>query len=140
VGIYAVSGIAGPTGPYGPVPSSGPGQSPRAIHNVDTPIGAFYVSFTGGSDKCAYDLPGGAMAMPFTSVDDVTTRNDPDGEGGFQVEGTYELNVVEATGLYRSYVGGHNQMWDRLHLLTPGHGTGGAVEYCFCFISQPAAV
>jgi hypothetical protein len=79
------------------------------------------------------------MAMQFTSVDDVTTRNDPDGEGGFQVEGTYELNVVEATGLYRSYVGGHNQMWDRLHLLTPGDGTGGAVEYCFCFISQPAA-
>jgi hypothetical protein len=103
---------------------------------VNTPIGAFYVSFSGG-DTCAYDLPGGSMAMRFTSVDDVVSSNESDGKGGFNVEGTYELNVVEATGIYSPYVGGHNQMWDRLHLLSPGDGSGGADEYCFCFISEP---
>ena len=136
VPIYAVSGIPGPTQRLSPSPTPGPSQSPGPIRNVNTAIGAFYVSFSGG-DVCAYDLPGGSIAMRFTNVDDVVARNEPDGEGGSNVDATAELTILEATGIYRSYVGGHNQMWDRIHLLSPGDGTGGADEYCFCFISQP---
>jgi len=41
--------------------------------------------------------------------------------------------VVEATGVYRRFVGGHNHMVDRLHFLA----SGDVVEFCFCFIDEP---
>jgi hypothetical protein len=37
----------------------------RESKDEDRPIGNFYVQFTG--DLCAYDLPGGALAMRFNS-------------------------------------------------------------------------
>jgi hypothetical protein len=92
------------------------------------PIGTFYVQFTG--DLCAYDLPGGAIAMKFTHSNTVSV---PDGSGGVYVQGTFELRIPEATGDYRSFVGGHNRMVDDLHLLA----SGDADEFCVCLISRP---
>jgi hypothetical protein len=42
------------------------------------------------------------------------------------------LTILEATGVYRPYVGGHNHMVDKLHFLA----SGDVDEYCFCFISH----
>jgi len=95
-------------------------------------VGRFYVQFNG--DLCAYHVPGGSFAMRFTGSDFVFV---PDGVGGQFLEGTFELTVIEATGVYRPFVGGHNHMVDKLHFLAPGDGSGGVEEYCFCFISHP---
>jgi hypothetical protein len=96
--------------------------------NVLKRIGTFYVQFTGS--LCAYDLPGGAIAMKFTRSNTVAV---PDGSGGEYVQGSYELKIPEATGDYRSFVGGHNRMVDDLHLLA----SGDADEFCVCLISRP---
>ena len=96
--------------------------------NENKAVGTFYVQFAG--DLCAYHVPGGSFAMRFTGNDYVVVS---DGQGGNFLEGTFELTVLEATGVYRSFVGGHNHMVDRLHFLA----SGGADEYCFCFISAP---
>ena len=106
--IYPVSGI--------------PGNS-----NPNKTVGDFYVQFNG--DLCAYHVPGGSFAMRFTGSD--VTLN-PDGLGGNFLDGTFELTIEEGTGIYRSFVGGHNHMVDHLHLLADGS----ADEYCFCFISR----
>ena len=100
--------------------------------NEKKAVGSFYVQFTG--DLCAYHLPGGSFAMRFTDSDFIFV---PDGVGGQYLEGTFELTLLEATGIYRSFVGGHNHMVDKLHFLAPGDGSGGVDEYCFCFISRP---
>jgi hypothetical protein len=98
-------------------------------------IGNFYVQPNGY--LCAYDLPGGAIAMRF---------NDPpigappgfdvfvpvsDMQGGTYLLGTFELEVLEATGIYAAFQGGHNHMVDKLHILADGS----ADEFCFCNIS-----
>ena len=111
-----------------------PGHNdPKAV------IGSFYVQFTG--DLCAYRLPGGNLAMRFTGVDDdFPTAGGaivPDGHGGAFWNGTLELTILEATGRYRSFAGGHNHMQDRLHVLKPGDFSGGANEHCICNISKP---
>ena len=111
--IYPVSGIPGHT-------------------NVNKSIGDFYVQ-TGGGGHCAYHVPGGSFSMRFTSQD---VHFVPDGAGGRFLEGTFELTILEGTGIYRSFAGGHNHMVDRLHFLAPGDGSGGLDEYCFCFISR----
>jgi hypothetical protein len=107
--IYPVSGVQGQT-------------------NVLEAVGDFYVQFEG--NLCAYDLPGGAIAMRFTKSN---TESVPDGSGGSYLQGTWELKVVEATGRYRSFVGGHNRMVDSLHLLA----SGDADEFCVCLVSRP---
>jgi hypothetical protein len=99
--------------------------------NLNKAIGTFYVQFAGS--LCAYHVPGGSFAMQFTGSD---TKFVPDGVGGQFLEGTFELDVIEGTGIYRSFVGGHNHMVDRLHFLAPGDGSGGFEEYCFCFVSR----
>jgi hypothetical protein len=101
--------------------------------NEKKAVGNFYVQFPTG-DLCAYHLPGGSFAMRFTGSDVIFV---PDGVGGQYLEGTFELTILEATGIYQSFVGGHNHMVDRLHFLAPGDGSGGLDEYCFCFISRP---
>ena len=111
--IYPVRGIPGHT-------------------NLNKAVGNFYVQFDG--DLCAYHVPGGSFAMRFTSNDTVFVD---DGHGGRFLEGTFELTILEATGIYRSFAGGHNHMVDKLHFLPPGDGSGGLDEYCFCFISRP---
>src|SRR5262249_51191838 len=99
------------------------------------PIGTFYpeASLAGGQIMftpptnpgflVAYDLPGGALAMQFLPPPPgapagfngfVPTK---DGAGGFYLSGTFELNIIEATGVYRAFQGGHNHMVDHLHQL-----------------------
>jgi hypothetical protein len=96
--------------------------------NPNKAVGNFFVQFNG--DLCAYHVPGGSFSMRFTGSDFVVV---PDGLGGQFLEGTFELTILEATGIYRPFVGGHNHMVDKLHFLA----SGGADEYCFCFISRP---
>ena len=91
-------------------------------------IGDFYVQFAG--TLCAYDLPGGAIAMEFT---DSNTIDVDDGSGGIYVQGTFELDIPQANGRYRSFTGGHNRMVDNLHLLA----SGAADEFCVCLITRP---
>jgi hypothetical protein len=112
--IFRVSGL--PEGMNG----TGNGAQKRAI-------GKFYVQFAGSS--AAYDLPGGAIAMVFTGSN---VQNVPDGEGGNYTVGTFELDITEGTGIYRSFVGGHNTMVDVLHQLADGS----FVERCICIISR----
>src|SRR5262245_22158671 len=107
--IYPVSGTPGNTDP-------------------NKAIGDFYVQFTG--DLCAYHIPGGSFSMRFTGSD---AQLIPDGAGGNFLRGTFELAILEATGVYRPFVDGHNHMVDNLHLLA----SGDADEYCFCNISRP---
>ena len=98
--------------------------------NEDTPIGKFYVQF--GGSLCAYEIPGGALAMQFTPNCGGFKPDVPDGLGGAYMNGTFELTVLEATGKFRPFEGGHNHMVDRLHRLANGTFD----EYCFCFISR----
>jgi hypothetical protein len=100
--------------------------------NLNKAVGTFYVQFAG--DLCAYHVPGGSFAMRFIGSN---FHFEPDGEGGVFLVGTFELTVIEGTGIYRRFVGGHNHMVDRLHFLAPGDGSGGVEEYCFCYVSRP---
>ena len=98
-------------------------------------IGTFYVQFAG--DLCAYDLPGGAIAMQFQPPPNGAPPGFngfvpfPDGKGGQFLEGTYELTILHATGVYRAFRNGHNHMVDRLHHQADGRFN----EFCFCNIS-----
>ena len=65
--------------------------------NEKKAVGDFYVQFPTG-DLCAYHLPGGSFAMRFTGSDVIFV---PDGVGGQYLEGTFELTILEATGIYR---------------------------------------
>lgn len=76
------------------------------------PTGTFYVQFGGGFAAC--DLPGGAIVMVFTQ-NNLTAV--PDGQGGTYFVGTLKLDITEATGIYQSFVAGHNTMVDILHQL-----------------------
>ena len=73
--------------------------------------------------------------MQFTKG--ATPLSSPTERAGQFLVGTFELDVIEGTGIYRSVVGGHNHMVDKLHFLAPGDGSGGVDEYCFCFVSGP---
>jgi hypothetical protein len=106
--IYAVSGIPGPK-------------------KDDKPVGDFYVQFAGS--LAAYHVPGGSFSMAFTGGG--FTEVEPDGNGGVYLIGTFELTILDATGNYRPFKGGHNHMVDRLHMLADGSFD----EYCFCYIS-----
>ncbi len=91
--------------------------------NLDTAIGDFYVQFTAPSALCAYHIPGGSFAMHFTGEgSDNFFVPDEAGTGQFLI-GTFELDVIEGTGIYRSIVGGHNHMDDLLHFCSPMTGT-----------------
>ena len=96
---------------------------------TDEAVGTFYA--LGGEGYFAYDLGKGAltaMMIMGTSVTAVT----PDGEGGIYITGTYELDILEATGIYRSFAGGHIHMVDVLHRTAAGI----FIEHCFCHISR----
>ena len=116
-------------------PVSGLSEERSGDDDRDTErIGTFYVQFAG--IHAAYDLPGGALTMVFTANGLAPV---PDGQGGTYFVGTLELDITEATGIYQSFVGGHNTMVDILHQLADGT----FVEHCFCIISrpgQPAAI
>jgi hypothetical protein len=120
--IFSVSGL----------PNEENGQANRGKRSGDGDdserIGTFYVQFAG--NHAAYDLPGGALTMLFTANNLAPA---PDGQGGTYLVGTVDLDIVEATGIFKSFVGGHNKMVDILHQLADGT----FVEHCFCVISRP---
>jgi len=99
------------------------------------PIGNFYVQFSG--NLCAFQLPRGAIAMQFLLPPPQGPslgfgQQVPDGLGGVYNEGTFELTITDATGIYKDFKGGHDHMVDRLHQLASGKFD----EFCFCVISQ----
>ena len=100
--------------------------------NAAKQVGDFYVQFNG--DLCAYHIAGGSFSMQFTGSN---AHFVDDGHGGRFLDGTFELTILEGTGIYKSFAGGHNHMVDHLHCLAPGAGSGGLDEYCVCFISRP---
>jgi hypothetical protein len=121
--IFAVSGL----------PEADSGRANRGKGSGDGDddserIGTFYVQFAG--NHAAYDLPGGALTMLFTANN---LSPAPDGQGGTYFVGTLDLDIVEATGIFKSFVGGYNKMVDILHQLADGT----FVEHCFCVISRP---
>ena len=110
----------------------------RGSTHQDKPIGTFYVSTAKG--LCAYDLPGGAIAMKFMPGGNFPVVV-PDGMGGQYDEGYLPLTILEATGTYRAFAGGHNHMVDKLHQLVAGapfsgFPSSGYDELCFCMIFQ----
>ena len=117
--LYPVSGL--------PVDDEHDGNGPSDPHRGSA-IGRFYF---GGLDKyCAYDLPGGTIAMQFTGNTLVPVS---DGQGGSYTVGTIDLIIKEATGVYQSFVGGYNKMVDIGHSLADGS----FIDDCFCNISGP---
>jgi hypothetical protein len=113
-------------------------------NNQKKAIGTFYPQVTLANGKitfngfnCAYDLPGGAIVMQFLPPPAGAPAGFnsfvpfSDGAGGYYLEGTFELPIQEATGIYQDFQGGHNHMVDRLHQLADGNFN----EFCFCNIS-----
>jgi hypothetical protein len=121
--IYPVSGLSGDDRGHGRSKHRGDNDG-----DTENPIGDFFVQF--GGNKVAYDLPGGALAMIFTANHLVPA---PDGQGGTYLVGTLQLDITDATGIFQSFVGGHNNMVDILHQLADGT----FIEHCFCVISRP---
>ena len=122
-------------------PVFGIGNQGDAIDQHD-PIGNFYGSFTNGLSLCAYHLPEGAIAMRFRTPADIPVAANvlginslgapvPDGSGGAFLPNVWGLDILEATGIYQTFVGGHNCMVDHLHQLADGQFD----EFCFCNIS-----
>ena len=115
-----------------------------AIFNIDSGIpspsdkvaGTFYVQFPVG-DLCVYDFPKGKILAKFTFVDDVTTSftyyPDPVSGPSWIFEGTEELEILEATGIYQSFAGGHIHMVDRLEYRASDDKL---IEHCFCHYSR----
>lgn len=123
--IYPISGL-----PVGQSDQFSGGNRPTDFHpGTANAIGDFYVAI-GGMKPVAYDLPRGALSMVFTG-DNV--QRIPDGEGGTYIVGTFDLDIVEATGVYQPFGGGHNKMVDILHRLADGR----FIEHCVCLISRP---
>jgi hypothetical protein len=96
----------------------------------DKSIGTFYVQFPTGN-LCAYDLPGGSITAMFTMIHDVTTSYEASANGSWTLDGSFELDILEATGRYRSFVGGHIHMVDILKFRA---GDATLLEDCFCHI------
>jgi hypothetical protein len=99
--------------------------------NEDKTVGNFYVQFFHGGALCAYQLPGGALAMRFAPGQNFTSVV-PDGSGGAYLEGGFELTIIEANGVYTPFQGGSNHMVDKLHKLANGQYD----EHCFCNIAM----
>jgi hypothetical protein len=102
--IYPVSGLK----EDGREQANRDGRHNDRDNTPEKPIGTFYVQF--GGMLAAYDLPSGALTMVFTGSDVMPV---PDEQGGTFFIGTYQLDITEATGIYQSFLGGHNKMVDR---------------------------
>lgn len=95
----------------------------------DEGFGTFYVQVTGM--HCAYDLPGGSISAMFTVTNDVVTDYEESPDGSWTLDGTFELEITEATGAHASFVGGHIHMTDILKFRA---GDNSLLEDCFCHI------
>ena len=91
-------------------------------------IGTFYVQFAG--DLCTYHIPGGSFAAQFVGGDSEITD---DGNGSWTETATWELNILEATGTYKPFEGGHIHMVDVFKFRS---GDGAFLEHCFCHVSR----
>lgn len=110
VKIYLVSGL--------------PGNKDK---DEDKAIGAFYAF--GGTGIVAYDLPGGSFSAKFLPAH--ADEEILSGAGGsFTDDGTFKLDILEATGIYQGFVGGHIHMVDILKK----RADGTFLENCFCTI------
>jgi hypothetical protein len=125
VKIYPISGL--PVGQSAQFNDKNRGDNRDCV--TSNPIGDFYVAIM-QDNRVAYDLPHGAMMMVFTGQN---AQFADDGEGGQYLVGTFDLDIVEATGVYQPFVGGHNKMVDILHI-KPGDIY---VEHCICVVNQP---
>ena len=97
---------------------------------ADEVVGTFYA--LGGEMLFCYDLGKGALTAMMIDGTSVVERI-PDAVGnGFSLNGTYELDILEATGIYKSFGGGHIHMVDVLHRTAAGI----FIEHCFCYISR----
>ena len=110
--------------------------------NQDTAVVGYFYSPPSGS-LVAYNLPGGSMLMEFTGGN--WGPPIPDGNGGFYYQETWDLTILEATGIYAAYAGGHNHMVDRFHSLSGDFQsntsiTGPFDEDCYCIISVAGAL
>ena len=95
----------------------------------DEAIGTFYVAI-GTGKPVAYDLPGGAFSAQFVGSD--FQRLPPPGTpGSWTLDGTFKLNILEATGIYQPFAGGHIHMVDILKFRA---GDGTFLEDCVCFV------
>ena len=108
VKIYPVSGISG---------------------DQNKATGTFYVQFSGM--YCAYDLPGGSFTALFTGIHDVVTDYQQSADGSWTLDGSFELEILEAIGIYQPFVGGHIHMVDILKFRA---GDSTFLEDCFCHI------
>ncbi|MEK7684852.1 MAG: hypothetical protein AAB466_05480 [Verrucomicrobiota bacterium] len=98
---------------------------------TDEVVGTAYA--LGGEGVIAYGLRDGALTAKFVGNNLVTTTN---ADGSTTMTGTYDLNIMEATGIYQSFVGGHIHMVDVMK-----HNLDGSIlEHCFCHISPPLLV
>ena len=102
---------------------------PGSSNQNNSVTGNFYSQTT--SALVAYSLPGGAILMQFTAGSFGENPPIPDGQGGVYLQETWELTILQATGIYAPYAGGHNHMVDRFHSLANGQFD----ESCFCIIS-----
>ncbi len=109
--IYDISGLPGTT--------------------LDKPVGTFYVGGPNG-DLCAYHYPGGSISAIFLNMIGTTTY-DPDGSGSWTFVGTEDLNILEGTGIYQPFAGGHIHMVDLLKFRA---SDGAYIERCFCYVSR----
>jgi len=99
----------------------------------DKAIGTFYV--LGGEGLCAYDLPGGSLTAKFTRTNDVTTAYE-ESVNGWAEDATIQLVILEATGIYQSFVGGYVHMVDILKFRA---ADAALIEDCFCHIHPKLA-
>lgn len=93
-------------------------------------LGSFYVQF--GGMYCAYDLPGGSILAMFTTVDDTVNSFVTFPDGSWTLDGTFELEILEGTGVYSNFAGGHIHMVD---ILKYRAGDNTFLEDCFCHIT-----
>ena len=100
-----------------------------AIGNFYVPVAAFKAGVAHSLVNIAYELPGGAISQQFLSGGFAPF---PDGMGGVYPEGSFDLAILDANGIYKDFKNGHNNMVDRLHQLADGN----LDEFCFCHISQ----
>jgi hypothetical protein len=97
--------------------------------NRDNTLGSFYVQI--GGMHCAYDLPGGSLVAMFTVVDDIVNSFETFPDGSWTLDGTFELEILEGTGVYSNFAGGHIHMVDILKF----RADGTFLEDCFCHIA-----
>ena len=112
------------------------GTTARTTYPINQSVRSTFSLGTG--NKCAYDLPGGSIAMQFTGAPKISAIGFntfvpvSDRQNGLFLEGTFELVILEATGVYSNFTSGHNHMVDKLHKLASGQFD----EFCFCNITS----